>query len=77
MATTSPGIAVERYAPTISTLQGEAWTFLNESYHVPERDAYRALGQTLYAQDLHERIQALFSRSDEQNARLKALLSVH
>ena len=72
-ATTHPK-AVERYAPTISALQGQAWTAWNESYHVEDRHTYQSLGRELYAQDMHERIETLFARSDEQNAMLDSLL---
>ena len=63
-----------RQAPSISRLQGDAWAAWNASYHAPVRDAYRAVSQALYQQDVHDRIAALFSRSDEQNTLLDALL---
>ena len=64
----------ERQAPSISRLQGDAWAAWNASYHAPVRDAYRIVSQALYQQDVHDRVAALFSRSDEQNARLDVLL---
>jgi hypothetical protein len=59
---------------TISSLQGDAWEAWNASYAAPDRDVYRAVSLALYQQDVHQRITTLFARSDEQNARLDALL---
>lgn len=66
----------ERYAPSISRLQGEAWAAWNESYHVPViGEAYRIVSQALYQQDVHERIESLLARSEEQNRLLDAMLA--
>ena len=59
----------------ISPLTGEAWAAFNASYHEPHVDAYRVVGSTLYQHAMSERIQSLFARLDEQNARLDALLA--
>jgi len=61
---------------TVSELQGDAWAAWNASYHEPDSDALRAIAEALYRQDVHERIQALFARLDEQNAQVDALLTV-
>ena len=58
---------------SITALQWEAWAAFNTSYHVPDGEAYRALGHALYVQDLHERIETLFAQLDEQNLRLDRL----
>jgi hypothetical protein len=60
---------------SVSSLQADAWTVWNESYHVADADAYRRLAHTLYQQSWRERIQARFALLDEQNARLDALLA--
>jgi len=61
-------------ADSISRLQADAWAAWNASYHAPDGDAYRVVSRSLYEQDVHERITALFHRSDEQNAHLDAML---
>lgn len=61
----------------ISRLQGDAWAAWNASYHAPMPDMYRTLSLSLYKQALHQRIQTLFVRLDEQNAQLDALLLSH
>lgn len=58
----------------ITPLQGDAWAAWNQSYHAEDRDLYRHVSRDLYSQDVHERVSALLSRSDEQNALLDALL---
>ncbi|HEX6509282.1 MAG TPA: hypothetical protein VF221_16770 [Chloroflexota bacterium] len=58
----------------VSQLQAEAWAMWNESYYASEREAYRVVSLALYQQDTQERIAALFTRSDEQNALIDALL---
>jgi hypothetical protein len=60
----------------ITPLQGDAWAAWNASYFALARDAYRSLGRALYRQDIHERITALFARSDEQNRYLDTILSM-
>lgn len=57
----------------VSALQGEAWAAWNASYTDPQREAYRIVSLALYRQDVHERIERLFSRSDEQNSRMEKL----
>lgn len=59
----------------ISRLQGDAWAAWNASFHAEEKDVYRTLGRDLYAQDVHERIETLFARSDAQNAFLDMILT--
>ncbi len=59
---------------SISQLQGDAWAAWNASYHAEDRSVYREVSRALYSQDVHERVSALFARSDEQNAQLDALL---
>lgn len=71
--TTSTQVS-ERHADAISPLQGDAWAAWNASYHAPVSDAYRVMSHALYQQDVHERIESLFARSDAQNAELDALL---
>jgi hypothetical protein len=60
----------------LSPLQADAWAVWNKSYHVDEPEPYRALGRTLYQQDVHERIVKLFSRLDEQNEHLDRVESI-
>lgn len=62
-------------ALSVSMLQEMAWAACNASYHESNPDAYRTLGRRLYQEDVRERIEVLFARSDEQNARLEAYLS--
>ncbi|GAC1329786.1 MAG: hypothetical protein NVS2B16_17510 [Chloroflexota bacterium] len=57
----------------VSHLTGEAWAAWNASYYGTHADAYRVVGATLYRHALSEKIQALYARLDEQNARLDAL----
>lgn len=59
----------------VTALQGDAWAAWNASYTAPEREVYQTVGMALYRQDVHERIERLFSRSDEQNSRLDAMLA--
>lgn len=59
----------------ISALQGEAWEAWNASYHEEDRGSYRALGEALYRQAVHERISLDFARLDEQNAWLDQMLA--
>jgi hypothetical protein len=59
----------------ISSLQGDAWAAWNASFYVEEKDVYRTVGRALYEQDVHERIENLFARSDAQNDLLDELLS--
>lgn len=60
---------------SISRLQGDAWAAWNASFHAEEKDAYRTVGRELYTRDVHERIAALFARSDAQNAFLDVVLA--
>ncbi|MBV9282765.1 MAG: hypothetical protein JOZ41_22030 [Chloroflexi bacterium] len=55
-------------------LQGDAWAAWNASYHADDKVAYRILSRFLYEEATRARIDALFARSDEQNARLDARL---
>lgn len=74
MATSLPSSPTAELRPApLSPLQGEAWAVWNASYHVPDQELYRHVSLALYQQDVHERIEALFARSDEQNRRLDAL----
>ena len=59
----------------ISRLQGDAWAAWNASFHAEAKDAYQTVGNALYAQDIHERIETLFARSDAQNAFLDSVLA--
>jgi hypothetical protein len=61
---------VQQKTTDLSPLQSDAWAVWNKSYHVAEPEPYRALGRTLYRQDVHERIMKLFTRLDEQNEHL-------
>jgi hypothetical protein len=61
----------------ISRLQGDAWAAWNASFHAEEKDVYRIVGRALYEQDVHERIQTLFARSDAQNAFLDDLFAAN
>jgi hypothetical protein len=58
----------------VTALQGEAWAAWNASYTAPEREVYQTVSMALYRQNVHERIEQLFSRSDEQNSRLDTML---
>ena len=60
---------------SISPLQGDAWAAWNASYTESQRDVYRTLGLALYHADVHERIERLFARSDEQNRHLDMVLT--
>lgn len=60
---------------SISALQGEAWEAWNASYYAEDRETYRSVSLDLYRQDVHERINDLFGRLDQQNALLDDLLS--
>lgn len=60
----------------ISDLQGEAWEAWNASYHEDDGGSYRALGEALYRQAVHERISGDLARLDEQNAWLDRILGV-
>lgn len=73
MNTATP--AVEKQVYSISALQGDAWAVWNASYQAEEREPFYALSRALYRQDVHERIAALFARSDEQNRHLDMLLT--
>jgi hypothetical protein len=64
----------EQHVWTISQLQGDAWAAWNASYGAPLKDAYREVARALYFQDVHERIERMFARSDQQNVQLDALL---
>jgi hypothetical protein len=64
----------------ILPLHGEAWAAWNASYDRSGpydiiAEAHRVVGQTLYLQAVHERIQELFARSDAQNDYLDAMLA--
>jgi hypothetical protein len=59
---------------TISRLQADAWSAWNASYGAEEREPFQQVSRDLYNQDVHQRIAELFARSDEQNARLDAML---
>ncbi len=48
-------------------LQSEAWEACNRAYHEDYGEPYREIGRELYQRVLHERIQALFTKGDEQN----------
>jgi hypothetical protein len=48
-------------------LQSEAWDAFNHAYHAADGEKYREIGRMLYRRGLHERIQALFVKGDEQN----------
>jgi hypothetical protein len=61
----------------ITRLQGDAWAAWNASFHAEEKAVYQTLGRDLYAQDVHDRIQALFARSDAQNAFLDEVFPPH
>jgi hypothetical protein len=60
---------------SVSVLQEMAWAACNASYHEPNPDEYRMLGRSLYREAVRDRIAILFARSDEQNARLDAMLA--
>ena len=60
-------------ASSTARLYSDAWAAWNASYHARHPDLYRAAALALYQQAVAERIQALFARSDEQNARLDAM----
>ncbi len=60
----------------ITALQGEAWEAWNASYHEEDQGSYRALGEALYRQAVHERISLDLARLDEQNAWLDRMLAV-
>ena len=60
---------------SISRLQGDAWAAWNASFYAEEKDIYQSVGRELYAQDVHERIETLFARSDAQNAFLDMMLA--
>jgi hypothetical protein len=64
---------LESRPEAISSLQSAAWAACNASYSQPDGELYRILGRSLYEQDVHERIRALFARGDRQNARLDDL----
>lgn len=66
---------VTLYSDPVTRLQGDAWAAWNASYHAEDRDAYRTVSRTLYVQDVHERIERLFARSDEQNRYLDMILT--
>jgi hypothetical protein len=65
---------IESNTLAVTALQGEAWAAWNASYTAPEREVYQTVSMALYRQDVHERIERLFSRSDEQNSRLDTML---
>lgn len=65
---------VESNTLAVTELQGEAWAVWNASYTAPEREVYRTVSMALYRQDVRERIERLFDRSDEQNHRIDAWL---
>jgi hypothetical protein len=52
-------------------LQSEAWEACNRAYHEAYGEPYREIGRELYQKVLHERIQALFMKGDEQNLRIE------
>jgi hypothetical protein len=56
------------------SVEGAAWTAYNASFSEPEGEVYRDLGASLYRQAIRERIERLFSRSDQQNASIEAAL---
>jgi hypothetical protein len=74
MEGTHAATRVESNTLSVTELQGEAWAAWNASYTAPEREIYQTVSMALYRQDVHERIERLFDRSDEQNSRLEALL---
>lgn len=55
------------HAQAASSLQSEAWSAFNLAFHAPDAEEYRQAGRDLYRRVLEEKIQALFSRGDEQN----------
>jgi hypothetical protein len=57
------------------SLQAEAWELCNASYYVDDGEIYRAAGVALYDRAIRHQVETLFARSDEQNARLDALLA--
>lgn len=74
-AATTATQSADRPSYAVSSLQGDAWAAWNASYHAEDRDAYRAVSLALYGQDVHERIERLFARSDEQNRYLDMILT--
>lgn len=57
----------------ISELQAKAWAACNAGYHEGDPELYRAAGRALYAEDVRERIAALFRRGDRQNVLIDSL----
>lgn len=74
MKGTQAATRVESNTLAVTALQGDAWAAWNASYTAPEREAYQTVSMALYRQDVHERIERLLERSDEQNRRLDTLL---
>ena len=55
------------YAAAVQALTSQAWTVYNKAFHSPDAEPYREAGRDLYRQVTRERIQALFTKSEEQN----------
>lgn len=55
------------YAAAVQALTSQAWTVYNKAFHSPEAEPYREAGRDLYRQVTHERILAMFTKSEEQN----------
>ncbi|HZT95390.1 MAG TPA: hypothetical protein VFB34_01005 [Chloroflexota bacterium] len=56
------------------SVESHAWQAYNQAFHSPDADTYRRVGRELYKQALEDRIQDLFSRSDDQNSVIEAHL---
>ena len=70
----APGPAASQlHAIVAQVLQSEACAAFNRAYHEDDAEQYRELGRILYQRGMHERIQALFTRGDEQNLALGLL----
>jgi 23S rRNA U2552 (ribose-2'-O)-methylase RlmE/FtsJ len=55
------------YAAAVQALTSQAWTVYNKAFHSPDAEPYREAGRDLYRQVTHERILAMFTKSEEQN----------
>lgn len=54
-------------------LQAEAWEAFNQAYHADDGEEFREIGRTLYRRVMHEQIQALFLKGDQQNSVIEDL----